>query len=392
MIRMLRARFAPLVLVCALAGCAAAQPKAVPESPEKPAARPAAATNRGTFVFVSGYRPEILVFRLDPASGRLEQKSSVPAGQDPSFLAIHPSGRFLFAVNEVEAGKVLAFSIDQTTGALSRLNDQPSAGVGPAHLSVDRQGRFLLVANYANRQAGTIGILPIGSDGRLATSVDTHSFGDGTMPHMITTDPADRFVFVPCKGGPYVAQLRYQAGNGQVEPNQPAKMDSDAQAGPRHMDFHPSGRFAYVINEAALTVTAYAFDGAGGLLSPIETVSTIPEGITDRRGFSTADIHVHPGGRLLYGSNRGHNSIVIYRVDPATGRLTLVGHESRTIATPRNFHIDPSGSLLLAANQSAGNVTVFRIDQESGLLEPLGIPTDAGRSPSFVGVVMLPGR
>ena len=158
------------------------------------------------------------------------------------------------------------------------------------------------------------------------------------------------------------------------------------------MDFHPNGRFAYVINESALTVTVYGYDGDKGLLTEIESVSTIPAGVTDRQGLSTADIHVHPSGQLLYGSNRGHNSIVIFRIAGDTGRLTLIGHETRTIATPRNFHIDPSGAWLLAANQSAGNVTVFRIDRTSGLLEPAGSPVDSGPRPSYVGVVLLPGR
>jgi 6-phosphogluconolactonase len=343
------------------------------------------------FVYVSGYRPEIHIFRLDPESGRLDPRSQVAAGKDPSFLAVHPSGRFLFAVNEVDEGRVLAFSIDQATGALTRLDDQTSGGVGPAHLSVDRGGRFVLVANYAGQRPGTVAVLPIGADGRLATPVDTHDFGPGTMPHFITTDPGNRFVFAPCKGGPYVAQLRWNAMIGQIEPNQPPSAPSAGQAGPRHLDFHPNGRFAYVINESALTVAVYDFDAKRGLLREIESLPTLPAGVTDRKGFSAADLHVHPNGQLLYGSNRGHNSIVIFRIDPRTGRLTLIGHESRTIATPRNFHIDPSGTWLLAANQSAGNVAVFRIDPATGLLEPTAT-VESGPSPSYVGVVLLPGR
>jgi 6-phosphogluconolactonase len=393
MIRMFVPRLACLLVWACTVACAARAPQPAAAPPPAPAAAAKTPSRPPVpFVFVSGYRPEIAVFRLDPDSGRLEPRSTAPAGKDPSFLAVHPSGRFLFAVNEVDEGRVLAFSINQKTGELTRLNDQPSAGVGPAHLSVDGQGRFLLVANYAGKSPGVVAVLPIGSDGRLGLAVDTHDFGRGTMPHMITTDPDNRFVFVPCKGGPYVAQLRFDASKGDLHPNQPERVPAEGKAAPRHMDFHPSGRFAFMIDEGALTVTSYAFDRERGVLSAIESVPTIPADVTDRRGFSTADIHVHPNGRLLYGSNRGHNSLVIFRINPESGRLTLVGHEKRTIATPRNFHIDPSGTLLLAANQAAGNITVFRIDPESGLLEPLGFPTDAGSRPSYVGVVMLPGR
>jgi 6-phosphogluconolactonase len=390
MISILRPRLAWLVACLCATACAASKPKEAPAP--VPQQTTGAAPVPVPFVFVSGYRPEISVFRLYPESGRLEHRSSAPAGKEPSFLAVHPSGRFLFAVNEVDEGRVLAFSINQKTGELTRLNDQPSAGVGPAHLSVDRQGRFLLVANYANRQPGIVAVLPIGSDGRLGLAIDTQDFGRATMPHMVTTDPGNRFVFVPCKGGPYVAQLRFDASKGDLQLNRPERVAPEGKAAPRHMDFHPSGRFAYMIDESALTITAYSYDPDKGLLTPIESVPTIPAGVTDRRGFSTADIHVHPNGRLLYGSNRGHDSLVIYRIDPTSGRLTLVGHERRTIATPRNFHIDPSGTLLLAANQAAGNITVFRIDPETGLLEPLGFPTDAGSRPSYVGVVMLAVR
>jgi 6-phosphogluconolactonase len=380
-----------------LAACASAQPTPPPAAARPlPAASgppaPAPATGTVPFVFVGGYRPEILIFRLDVASGRLSPVGSADGGREPSFLAWDPGARFLFAVNEVDEGRVLSFAIDQATGALTRLSDQSSAGFGPAHLSVDRSGRWVLVANYADQKAGTVGVLPIGADGRLAPPVDSHDFGMVSMPHQIRADPSNRFVFVPCKGGPYVAQLTLDAANGHLEPNQPPRVGSAPGAGPRHLDFHPNGRFVYVINEQAMTVTAYGFDRDRGTLQEIESLPTVPAEVTDRAGFSTADIHVHPSGKLLYGSNRGHDSIVIYRIDEATGRLTLVGHEARHIARPRNFHIDPGGSLLLVANQDSASVAVFRIDPASGLLDLVGPPTPVGPKPSFVGVVLLPGR
>jgi 6-phosphogluconolactonase len=379
-----------LLVACLTAvACAGARTREPAPAEQKPAGPPPKPV---PFVYVSGYRPEIQVFRLLPATGRLEPLSTVAAGKDPSFLAIHPGRHFLYAVNEVDEGTVTAFAIDQTNGALVRLNQQPSAGVGPVHVAIDRSGRFALVANYAGKKAGSVAVLPIGADGLLGVAVDTEVFARGSMPHLVTTDPGNRFVFVPCKGGPFVAELRFSAANGQLAPNRPDRIAAPPKSGPRHMDFHPEGRFAYVINEEALTVTAYRFDQNRGTLAETQSISSLPVEAGDRRTFSGADLHVHPSGRFLYASNRGHNSLVIFRIDPASGRLTLVGHETRSIAMPRNFHIDPEGKLLLAANQAAGNVTVFRIDASTGLLEPAGFPAEAGSNPSFVGVVLLPGR
>ena len=379
-----------LTFIAGAVGCASTAPTGAPAT--SAAANTAASGPLTPFVYVGGYRPEILIFRLDMTSGKLTPVGSADGGREPSYLAWDPARKYLFAVNEVDEGRVVSFAIDPATGALTRLNDQSSAGFGPAHLSVDRQGRFLLVANYADRKPGTIGVLPIGPDGRLGAAVDSHDFGPATMPHLITADPTNRFVFVPCKGGAYVAQLKLDPASGQLEPNSPDRQAAAAGAGPRHMDFHPGGRFAYVINEQALTITAYNYDQTRGLLSEIETVPTVPPEVGSRQGFSTADIHVHPSGRLLYGSNRGHDSIAIFSIDPQSGRLTAVGHESRTVSRPRNFHIDPSGAMLFVANQDSGTVTVFRIDQRTGLLDPVGPPTPVGAKPSFVGVVMLPGR
>jgi 6-phosphogluconolactonase len=387
---LLLATLAALVMIGG--GCASREAAPAATSAVTSTAGSPASSGNTPFVYVSGYRPEILIFRLDAASGKLTPVGSADGGREPSFLAWDRGARYLFALNEVDEGKVLSFAIDPATGALTRLSEQSSAGFGPAHLSVDRGGRFVLVANYADRKPGTIGVLPIGGDGRLGPPVDSHDFGPGTMPHMILGDPGNRFVFVPVKGGAYVAQFRLDAASGQLEPNRPDRMASAPKAGPRHMDFHPSGRFAYVINEQALTISACAFDQSKGLLAELETVPTIPLDVLDRQGFSTADIHVHPSGRLLYGSNRGHDSLVIFAIDAQSGRLTLIGHERRTIAKPRNFHIDPTGTLLFVANQDSGTVSVFRINQQSGLLDPVGPPTPVGAKPSFVGVVMLPGR
>ncbi|HEY0711824.1 MAG TPA: lactonase family protein, partial [Polyangia bacterium] len=345
---------------------------------------------RQPFVYVAGYRPEIRVFRLDVDAAQLAPVTTVEAGKSPSFLAIDPQGRFLVAIDEISEGRVTSFRIDAATGGLARVNEVASGGFGPAHVSLDRSARWVLVANYAGSRPGTIAVLPISAEGRVGEVVDRHDYGPDAMPHYIGADLSNRFVFVPVKGGPFVGQQRFDANTGQIENAAPDRVPSAPRAAPRHLDFHPNGRFVYVINEAALTITAYTLDPERGL-TEIETLSTMPADVVERKGFSTADIHVHPSGRWLYGSNRGHNTIVQFAIDQETGRLTLVGHEGRTIKTPRNFHIEPSGRLLLAANQGDASVSVFRIDPASGRLELAGTPTPAGEKPSFVGVVLLKG-
>ncbi len=344
------------------------------------------------FVYVSGYRPEIAIFRLDTAGGTLVPAGKAAnVGQDPSFLAFDPAAKFLFSVNETDPGRVRSFAINQATGALTPVNDVPSMGSITAHLSTDRAGRWLLVANYGGEQGqGTIASIPIGADGRLGAAVDTREFGVGTMAHQIRADPGNRFVYVPLKGGPAVAQLVFDPASGRMKPNVPPQVAAAAGAGPRHLDFHPNGRFVYVINELDLTMGAYGYDAKTGLLRELQILPTLPAA-ADKVGASCADVHVHRTGRFLYGSNRGHDSIVIYRLGE-DGRMTLVGHESRGIKRPRNFTIDPTGTLMLVANQDAANVTIFRIDQNKGTLEPVGKPTPVGINPSFVGVVMLPGK
>jgi 6-phosphogluconolactonase len=353
--------------------------------------RAAAQDSRVPFVYVSGYRPEITIFRLDTARGTLTPAGNATnVGQDPSFLALDPAAKFLFAVNETDPGRVRSFAVNQANGALTPINDVPSMGSITAHLSTDRTGRWLLVANYGDQKQGTIASIPIGADGRLGQAVDTREFGLGTMAHQIRADPGNRFVYVPLKGGPAVAQLVFDPATGRMKPNVPPQVAAAAGAGPRHLDFHPNGRFAYVINELDLTMAAFAYDTKTGLLTQLQVLPTLPAA-ADKVGASCADVHVHQSGRFLYGSNRGHNSIVIYRLGE-DGRMTLVGHESRGINRPRNFTIDPTGTLMLVANQDSASVTIFRIDQNKGTLEPVGAPTPVGPNPSFVGVVMLAGK
>jgi 6-phosphogluconolactonase len=232
----------------------------------------------------------------------------------------------------------------------------------------------VLVANYGS---GSIACLPIRPDGRLgeATSSIQHEGSSidprrqqGPHAHSINLDAAGRFAFVADLGLDEVLIYRFDAAKGKLTPNDPPSTKVAPGAGPRHFAFHPTGRYAYVINELSSTVTALRYDARQGSLASLQTVSTVPEGFDGRS--TTAEVRVHPSGKFLYGSNRGHDSIACFAVDTATGKLTPIGHQSTQGKTPRNFGIDPTGSYLLAANQGTGNVVVFRIDPQTGMLRP----------------------
>ncbi len=328
----------------------------------------------------------IYTYRMDPESGALERLSVVSGIENPSFLALHPNGRYLYAVSEIaefegrKTGTVSAYSIDSAGGRLSFLNLQPSAGAIPCHLVVDRAGRNLLLATYSG---GTVASFPIDSEGRLgpATSVIQHEGSSvdpvrqtGPRAHSINLDPGNRFAVAADLGTDEVLVYRFDTATGVLEPNTPPSVSVAPGAGPRHFVFHPSGRFGYVINEMGSTVTAFGYDEEKGTLDPIQTITTLPE---DFQGVShTAEVRVHPSGRFLYGSNRGHDSIAVFSVDQETGRLTARGHESTRGKTPRNFQIDPTGTWLLAANQESDSVVVFRIDSQNGALQANGQTAD----------------
>jgi 6-phosphogluconolactonase len=275
-----------------------------------------------------------------------------------------------------QTGAVTAFAIDPATGDLSRLNHQPSGGPGPCHLAVDREGRNVLVANYAG---GSVAVLPIRPDGRLgeATATIQHR-GQGADPrrqeaphaHCVNLDAANRFAVVADLGLDKVMIYRFDPSKGTLSPNDPPSVAVKPGSGPRHFAFHPDGRHAYVINELGNTVTVFDYDPGRGALTPRQTVSTLP---SDFHGTSyTAEIQVHPTGAFLYGSNRGHDSIAVFVIDPKSGELTPLEHQGRGIKTPRNFAVDPTGHYLVVANQDSASLVVFKIDPKSGALVPVG--------------------
>lgn len=334
----------------------------------------------------------IYLARLDTAAGTLSAPTLAAESPSPSFLAIHPTRNFLYAANEIgefdgqKTGSVSAFAFDRVTGALKAVNRQPSGGGGPAHISTDRSGRNVLVANYGG---GSVAVLPIMPTGGVSapSSVVQHT-GSSVNPqrqkephaHSIDGDSTGNFVYVADLGIDKVMTYRLDGAKGTLTASDPAFVAAKPGAGPRHVALHPRSQspFAYVINELDSTVTAYARDYYRGSLKPLQTISTLPEGMAVQPGFSTAEIAVHPSGKFLYGSNRGHDSIVIYTIDPKAGTLTLVGHEPTQGKTPRNFGIDPTGTFLLAANQGSDSIVVFRINSETGRLTPTGSKIDVG--------------
>jgi 6-phosphogluconolactonase len=335
--------------------------------------------------YTEGGRPEgIYLVRMDRRSGQLRHIGSVAAGANPSFLAIHPNGRVLYAVNELEqyngraTGAVSAFAIEQTTGALTRLNAQPSEGGAPCYLSVDRSAHVVLVANYVG---GNIALLPIQPNGALAPAahVAQHT-GKGpnaehqTAPHAhcILPDPSNRFVLAADVGVDRVFVYRLDLDGKSLRHVDGGDAVMRPGAGPRHLAFHPTLPLVFVANELDSTVAALRFDALRGALSPLDTQSTLPAGWTGTN--YPADIHVAASGRTVYVSNRGHNSIAVFSVAESTGGGALV--LDQVVSTegdwPRNFSLDPSGRWLLVANQRSDSVVVFGRDPENGRLTPTG--------------------
>lgn len=339
--------------------------------------------------YTRGASEGIYVSELDLETGELADPRLAAKAVNPSFVAIHPDGLHLYAVGEIDdfngkkTGGVSAFSIDDLSGQLSLLNQQSSQGAGPCHLVVDRSGSSVLVANYGG---GSVACLPINKDGSLreAATFIQHEGSSvnpkrqaGPHAHSINVDAENRFAVAADLGLDKVLVYRLDPTEGTLTPNDPPSVSVPAGGGPRHFAFHPGGKFAYTNNEITSSVTAFTYDAKNGVFKDIQTISTLPTSYKEE-GNSTAEIRVHPNGRFLYVSNRGHNSIAIFAIDPSTGKLTPLGHESTRGEVPRNFNLDPSGQFLLAANQKTDNVVVFRVDSKTGLLEPTGSEIEVG--------------
>lgn len=331
--------------------------------------------------YTSGKSEGIYVYRMNSGTGELQRRESIKA-VNPSFLTINEDRTYLYAVNEVtefggkSSGAVSAFSIDSTTGSLRFLNQQPSMGADPCHVIVDRARRFAIVANYTG---GNVSVLPIQRDGSLGPANDViqhhgssvnKEHQKGPHAHCVILDSSNRFALASDLGLDKVMIYRFDARAGTLKPGKEPWAQLEPGAGPRHLAFHPNGKYLYVINELNSTLTAFAYDPHNGTLRSLQTVSTLPKDFSGHN--DCADVHVSPSGKFLYGSNRGHNSIVVFAVNGNTGKLEYLEHASTQGKTPRNFTIDPTGRFLLAANQDSNTIVTLQIDPLTGRLKATG--------------------
>jgi 6-phosphogluconolactonase len=355
-------------------------------------AQAAAPPKKDYLVYVGTYTEEgseskgIYAYRFDPDTASLVSIGLAAKTINPSFLAVHPNHHFLYAVNEVrdykgqKSGAVSAFAIDRASGKLTLLNQVASKGADPCYITLDRTGKYVLVANYTG---GSVAVFPVLEDGRLGeASAFVQHEGHGTNPerqegphaHSIDLSPDNRFAIVDDLGLDETLVYRFDSAKGLLTLNDPLLNTTLAKAapgaGPRHFALHPNGHFAYVINEMGSTVSVFSFDGAAGVLRSVQTISTVPKGFSGHN--DDAEIAVHPSGKFLYASNRGHDSIAVFAIDANKGTLTLLEFVPTKGQSPRSFEIAPGGSLLFAANEKSDNIVVFRIDQETGRLAPTG--------------------
>jgi len=339
----------------------------------------------------------IYVYKLASATGELTPLGLAGESDNPAFLAVHPNHRFLYAVNEINqfegqhSGSVSAFSIDRKTGKLTFLNAVASGDPGPCHLTVDHTGKYLLVANY---NIGSVAAFQLHADGRLGkrTAFQPHT-GHSVDPkrqeaphaHSVYMSPDNRFAVSADLGTDQVYVYRFDSSDGTLTPNQPPSAAVPPGTGPRHLAFDPRGKFAYAIEEMGSSLTAFSYDAAQGVLHPLDTISTVPK---DYKGYNDcAELFIHPSGRFLYGSNRGHDSITVFAIDPVKGTPTPTQYVPTGGKTPRGFGIDPTGSYLIAGNQDSNTLVEFRIDATTGRLTPTGQKEEI---PSPVCVVFEP--
>ncbi len=347
----------------------------------------------GRLVFIGTYTggttnsKGIYAFRFDEKTGALTPLGLKAETRSPSFLAASPDGKVLYAVNEIHdyngttAGSITSYTVDAKTATLTPLGVESTGGSDPCHVQCDRTGKVVAVANYSG---GNFAVLPIGPGGKPGASTallgGTGSGPDkqrqqGPHAHEVVFDPSNRYLLEADLGLDKILVYRFDAASGKVTPNDPPSVSLVPGSGPRHLAFHPNGKFVFTINEMASTITTLTWDGTKGALTMLGSQSTLPDGF--KGNSSTAEIQVHPNGRFLYGSNRGHDSIAVFSI-AADGTLKAVEHESTRGKTPRHFTLDPSGRWLIAGNQGSGTLSVFAVDQSTGALTPTGGLAEVG--------------
>ncbi|WP_077923690.1 lactonase family protein [Spirosoma sp. 209] len=322
----------------------------------------------------------IYVFSFDRQTGTMQPVQSVSNTKSPSFLALHPSGQFLYSVNEAAdagpTGAVSSYQVDRATGKLTYVNSQSSLGKGPCHISIDQTGKTAFVSNYGG---GSLAVLPIKADGTLGAPTDSvQNAGTGPDPkrqekahvHSATIAPDNRFVYVADLGTDKLHIFAPDLKAGTVKPAQTPFVTVEPGSGPRHFTFHPNGRYAYLVEEMISSVAVFSRDAKTGALTLIQDgIPTLPQGFSGNN--TSADIHIDPSGKFLYQSNRGANTLAIFSIG-ADGKLTKVADQPVEGKTPRNFLIDPKGDFVFVANQDTDNITIFRRDRQTGKLTYTG--------------------
>jgi 6-phosphogluconolactonase len=368
------------------------------QTPDKPATKGQYIAYIGTYTSKTTSKG-IYAYRFNAANGQLSPIGVAAESVDPSFLAVHPNGKYLYAVNEIgnfnggTGGAVSAFAIDAKTGALKFLNQVPTRGAGPCHLSLDKTGNYLLVANY---DGGSIASFPVHDDGTLGTAAGfVQHLGsgrdkerqEGPHAHWIGTSPDNRFALAVDLGLDQVLVYGFDSSKGLFTPLLSGFAKVKPGAGPRHLAFNPNGKFAYVLTEMDSSVTVFSYQAKSGAFTSLQTISTLPKDFSGPK--QAAEIAVHPSGKFLYASSRGHDSIAIFAIDGRKGTLTSLGQVLTGGKTPRHFAIDPTGAYLLAENQDSNNIVVFHIDPATGNLTPTGQTVEVP-SPVCITFVAVP--
>ncbi len=332
-------------------------------------------------LLVSGYAPAISTLAFDPVAGTATPRASSTCGANPSYLDCSPDGRFAYACAGGDRIIAMAVKPDWT---FTRINDVSAGGKGTCHVAVHPGGRWVFNACYTS---GQMGLSAVKDDGSLAEPAQVVT--PGIKAHQVVFDAGGRFVFVPCLGSDWIAQYRFDPATGTLTPNEPAIVPTAKGAGPRHLAWHPSRRFAYLINELDATLTALSYDADKGVLTPVQTLRTLPADFRARN--SAAAVVVAPSGDFVYASNRGHDSIAIIRLDDGGARMTLVGNERAggEINVPRCFCLDPTGTWMAVANQKGASVTLLKVDRATGLLNRTG-QVQVPPQPSYVRLVPSP--
>jgi len=318
------------------------------------------------------------VSHFDTLTGALSKPEFLLETPAPAYFVIAPGGRRLYSCNST--GFVSAYSIDPATAQLKLINQKPSGGGDPSYISLDRTGHYVLVANFASGNVAVWALEPDGSLGERTAFVQHKDSGANPQQqlqahaHSIRVDPTNRFALAGDTGLDELIVYKFNVKDGSLTPNDPPFVRAAPGANPRHVAFHPNGRWLYVLTEAGSTIMLFNWDAKRGALSEVETVSTLPK---DFQGKSAcAEIEVHPSGKFVYASNRGRDSIAVFSVDAKSGRLTLIQDVPSGGKTPRNFDMDPSAHWLLVTNHDSNTAMVYRIDQQTGKLTPTGQPVE----------------